>query len=310
MKIVQVEYPYRVGNCDPAVAAIGYFDGIHLGHQGVIRRAIARANERKLTSCVITFDPHPREVLKKEQVHSYITPLPDKLEILKDMGVDLVYVIHFTERFSRISPQTFIEEILYPLQIRGVVVGFDFRFGHGGLGTAELLKELGEDRIEVEVVPPILDAENKISSSLIRAKISAGEMEEVSRYLTRPHRLRGLVIHGAKRGRLLGFPTANMHLSGPYHLPPNGVYGVRVDTGHGTYFGVMNIGVKPTFESQQNISVEIHLLDFHGDLYMVELKAEILFHIRSEQKFHSIEALKAQIHADIQFAKKKFICYT
>lgn len=310
MKVIKIDYPLLKGDYSPSVAAIGYFDGLHLGHQGVIKRAIDQARERNLLSSVITFDPHPREVLKKGEITSYITPLADKVEILRQIGIDIIYVIHFTWEFSQISPEQFIQEVLIPLQIAGVVVGFDFRFGKGGAGTPALLKEATQGRLMVEVIDPVRHGEQKVSSSLIREKLKAGEMEEVAHFLSRPFTIKGVVIQGEKRGREIGFPTANLALAEWYLLPQNGVYGVRVDTGSGIYFGVMNIGVKPTFHSGHPLSVEVHLLDFAENLYDTTLRVEILFPIRPERKFNGIAELREQIDRDISFAKEKFLCYT
>ncbi len=311
MQVIHLDYPITKIDKKSAVAAIGYFDGLHLGHQGVIQKAIDQATERKLPSALITFNPHPREVLKKGEITSYITPLDDKLVILKELGIDFVYVIQFTWDFSQITPQQFVEEVLLPLGIVEVVVGFDFRFGKGGVGTPNTLLEAGNGELSVHVIEPILNENMKISSSLIRELLKQGELERVNNYLSRAYKIRGNVVHGSKRGREIGFPTANIMLSDQYFLPLHGVYGVRVSIGSYKRFGVMNIGVKPTFElGVSHVSIEVHVLDYSNALYDQELEIEILFHIRGEQKFTGIDQLKEQIIRDIVFAKQKFICYT
>lgn len=311
MQVIHINYPLDNIDNRPAIAAIGYFDGLHLGHQGVIRKAVNQAAKQNLLSALITFNPHPREVLKKDEIVSYITPLDDKLAIVEKLGIDLVYVIQFTWDFSQITPQQFISEVLLPLGIVEVAVGFDFRFGIGGSGTPETLKDASNGDLQVHVIEPILNENLKISSSLIREMLKLGEINRVNHYLDRPFSLRGIVSHGSKRGREIGFPTANLSLADRYFLPKNGVYGVRVHVGSQSYFGVMNIGIKPTFELDKNIpSVEVHLLNFSGDLYGQHLSVDLLFHIRGEQKFEGIHQLKEQIMRDIVFAKEKFICYT
>lgn len=311
MQIIHLDYPIIPTEPMPAVAAIGYFDGLHLGHQGVINKAITQAAARGVASALITFDPHPREVLQKDEITSYITPLNDKLSVLEQLGFDIVYVIHFTERFSRISPQQFIDEVLVPLRIVEVVVGFDFRFGKNGSGTPATLEQCSNDQFIVHVVEPIAEGEQKVSSSRIRTKLLEGDIVAVNAFLGRPFKLCGKVQHGSKRGRTIGFPTANIALSERYFLPRNGVYGVRVDVNSKQYYGVMNIGNKPTFETNSNApSIEVHLLDFNGDLYEKHVCIDVLFFIRDEQKFAGIEPLKEQIFKDIVFAKENFLCYT
>lgn len=311
MQVIHLEYPNHNLESKPAVAAIGYFDGIHLGHQGVIRKAIERAAERGVLSALITFDPHPREILKKDEITSYITPLPDKMELLQQLGVDLVYVIRFTWEFSQITPEQFISDVLLQLGIIEVVVGFDFRFGKGGAGTPATLREASNGLLQIHVVDPIVNEDMKISSSLIRDTLKLGNMEQISGYLSRPYMLRGKVMHGDKRGREIGFPTANLALSDRYFLPKNGVYGVRVKVLGNKYFGVMNLGLRPTFV--QNVtqpSVEIYIMNFDQEIYGQELIVEVLFYIRDEQKFAGITQLIEQINKDIVFANKKFMCYT
>lgn len=311
MQVIHLDYPLKHIEKKAAVAAIGYFDGLHLGHQGVIRKAIERSKAINLASALITFNPHPREVLKKDEITSYITPLDDKLAVLEQLGIDLVYVIQFTWEFSQITPYQFVREVLLPLGIAEAVVGFDFRFGKGGLGTPTTLQEAGDGELDVHVIKPILNENMKISSSLIREQLMLGNIERVNDYLARSFIIRGTVIHGSKRGREIGFPTANIALNDRYFLPKHGVYGVRVNIGSAKLFGVMNIGVKPTFEhGTSRVSLEVHLLDFASDLYDQELAIEVLFYIRGEQKFAGIEQLKEQISNDIMFAKQKFICYT
>ncbi len=311
MQIIYLDYPIKHTVQKPAVAAIGYFDGLHLGHQGVIQKAIIQASARGVSSALITFDPHPREVLKKDEISSYITPLREKMKVLEGLGIDLVYVIRFTLQFSQISPQQFIDEVLVSLNIEEVVVGFDFHFGKGGEGTPAILKEFGAGQFDVHVIDPIVEGEYKVSSSYIRQQLLAGNMEVVNQYLGRPFTICGKVIHGSKRGRELGFPTANISLEERYFLPCNGVYGVSVNIGSMRYFGVMNIGIKPTFEAMHVFpSVEVHLLDYEGDLYGQELCVEMLFFIREERKFTGINSLKEQILKDIVFAKENFLCYT
>ncbi|WP_373323191.1 bifunctional riboflavin kinase/FAD synthetase [Paenibacillus polysaccharolyticus] len=303
MKTVMLTYPQTLQSAElsthPQVLAIGQFDGLHLGHASVILSAVRIARESDMKAAVMTFHPHPKEVMRKGDYEGYLTPLRDKEEILAGMGVDILYVVEFNESFSQLSPEQFVHELLLPLQTRTAVVGFDFRFGHKGAGDEQMLRALGDGEMTVETVPPFLLGGEKVSSSLIRALLKRGEMGEASQWLGRPYSVRGTVIHGEKRGRTIGFPTANLELTDHYVTPAKGVYAVRVNVGDQELTGVMNLGVKPTFhENGMRPTYEVHLLNFDGQIYDQELKVELVHYIRNERKFDSIDALIAQIRED------------
>lgn len=308
MEVLRLHYPLPsdfAGN--EIVLAMGYFDGVHLGHRRVIQKAIDQAYELGLQSAVMTFDPHPREILGQSGFTRYLTPLEEKLIQFEKMGVDLAYIVHFDISFSSIHPEDFIDEFLLRLQPRHVVVGFDYTFGHKGLGTASTLQGLSNGRYGVEVVSPINRFGEKVSSTLIREYLYNGQIHEANHFLGRAYRFKGTVIHGEKRGRTIGFPTANIGLAQPYIIPKNGVYGVKAYWKEEVFEGVINIGIKPTFENQmKETSLEVHLFHFSGDLYGEELEVEFLFYIRDEQKFPGVEALIQQIHEDVEMAKVKF----
>lgn len=306
MRIFAIESTRFNGSSEPVSLAIGNFDGLHKGHQAVITEAIETANERGIHSGVITFYPHPRTILRGERTE-VLTPREDKMEILTQMGVSRLYCIHFTQAFARLTPEQFVKEILIPIGTRHIAVGYDFHFGYKGEGTADSLRQMGDGRFSVTIVPPILDGERRISSSLIRSLIAEGEMEEAASYLGRCYKIRGVVIHGEKRGRLLGFPTANLSLVHPYPLPAAGVYGVKVKVRGREACGVTNIGVKPTFAGERKVSVEVHLIDEADDFYGEILEVSFAFRIREERKFPTIEALQSQIAMDIQFARERFL---
>ncbi|CCQ98081.1 Riboflavin biosynthesis protein RibC (Includes: Riboflavin kinase; FMN adenylyltransferase) [[Clostridium] ultunense Esp] len=306
IKIIPIQTAPYEGERGELSLAIGNFDGVHRGHQAVIREAVRFARQEGISSGVVTFHPHPRTIVLGEEA-PVLTPLPDKIELIEELGVDRLYLIHFNKEFSTLSPSSFIQNILLPLGVRHIAVGFDFRFGHKGEGTANFLRDAGKDRFSVSIVAPVLDGAEKISSSLIRSLILEGKVEEVIPYLNHPHSIRGEVVHGEKRGRLLGFPTANLHCREQYLLPASGVYGVKVKHGERFYSGVMNIGVKPTFQGEAKTTAEVHLLDMEGNLYGEELKVFFLFRIREERRFPSLEALKDQIASDIQFARERLL---
>ncbi|MGW8956127.1 bifunctional riboflavin kinase/FAD synthetase [Paenibacillus sp. NPDC055715] len=287
------------------VTAIGQFDGLHLGHASVIRKAVELAREQKVPVSVMTFHPHPKEVMKKGDYEGYLTPLVDKQDILADMGVNVLYILSFDENFSKVSPEAFITDILLPLQIQTAVVGFDFRFGYRGAGHEHTLRELGGERMSVHTVPPFeLDGE-KVSSSGIRRALQIGDLTHASRWLGRPYRIRGTVMDGEKRGRTIGFPTANLKLDDTYVIPVKGVYAVRALVGERWVNGAMNVGVKPTFhEGVLNPSFEVHLFDFDQQIYGDSVFVELHHYIRPERKFSSVDELITQISNDVQTAKK------
>ncbi|WP_134700419.1 bifunctional riboflavin kinase/FAD synthetase [Ammoniphilus sp. YIM 78166] len=307
MIVQHLHYPLESIAYEPTVLAIGYFDGVHQGHRRVIQKAIDLAKELRIKSAVMTFHPHPREVLGQSGYTRYLTPLSAKLELLERMGVEIAYVVQFDIPFSSVYPQDFINEFLVPLEARHVVVGFDYTFGYRGKGTAFTLKEFSQGRYGLDVVSPITRYGEKVSSTIIREYLYEGKIAEANEFLGRPYSLSGTVIHGEKRGRQIGFPTANIGMTEPYLIPRTGVYGVRVKHAEKEFFGVMNIGIKPTFEQEKKEkSLEVHLFDFEGNLYDQELKVEFLVFIREEQKFAGVEQLVKQIQQDVLFAKQKF----
>lgn len=309
MEVLRLHYPLPsdfTGN--ECVLAMGYFDGVHLGHRRVIQKAIDQAHEYGIQSAVMTFDPHPREILGQSGYTRYLTPLEEKLTQFEKMGVDRAYIVHFDISFSSIYPEDFIDEFLLRLQPRHVVVGFDYTFGHKGIGTANTLQQISDGRYGVEVVSPINRFGEKVSSTLIREYLYNGQIHEANHFLGRSYRFKGTVVHGEKRGRTIGFPTANIGLIEPYIIPKNGVYGVKVYWNKEVYEGVINIGIKPTFENQRKEkSLEVHLFHFSGDLYGQELEVEFLFYIRDEQKFAGVDELIQQIHEDVEIARVKFL---
>jgi len=308
MDIVHLFYPVDAGMKEipdtGQVLAIGDFDGVHLGHRSVLAEAARIAADKRLPLAVMTFNPHPREVLGMEGYARYLAPIHDRMRLFEELGVDLAYVTAFDRAFARVSPEHFIDRMLVPLRIDTVVVGFDFTFGHRGSGTTDTLARLCEGRIGVSVVPPFYLDGQKVSSTLIRDALAAGEMDKVMRYLGRPYRISGWVVQGDQRGRSIGFPTANLDLTAPYVIPANGVYAVRVSVDGVRREGVMNIGYKPTFQRESvEPTLEVHLLDFSGDLYGRTMKVDLIGYLRPERRFASVEELTAQIRRDIDAAR-------
>ena len=300
---MQVNGLPQAGGYRPTVMALGNFDGIHIGHQQLIRRAGELAAENGLPASVLTFHPHPREVLGRGHYANLLTPFDEKMHVLAELGITATYVANFTNEFASLTPEEFVTHFLAPLNPQTVVVGFDYAFGRGGKADASQLKQLAERiGIFVEIVGAVNRYGEKVSSTLIREKLSYGDMRLVQELLGRPYALTGQVVHGEKRGRLLGFPTANLQATESYTLPKNGVYLVRVLVQNQWYAGVMNIGTKPTFHDEAHRSLEAHLFEFEGDIYGQFVRVEILDFLRDEKKFFSVDELIAQIGSDVQEA--------
>lgn len=312
MRTIQLSYPFLplTSTSDslpdrPIVLAIGEFDGIHQAHQKVIQRAVKTARQLGMFSAIMTFHPHPREVLGHNRYAHYLTPLPEKLELFASLGVDYSFVVKFDLAFSKMTPEQFIHELLIPMKVNTVVVGFDFTFGYRGIGNPDSLCSLSKGLFAVEVVRPLFKNGNKVGSSLIREYLDAGNINEVNFLLGRPYSLQGKVVGGEQRGRTLGFPTANLEPSFAYVIPANGVYAVQLHIDNKRYLGVMNIGTKPTFDqSANNRTLEVHILDFADMIYGKELKADFLSFLRPERKFSSADELVRQIRLDIEQAKR------
>ncbi|MFP3916233.1 riboflavin biosynthesis protein RibF [Lysinibacillus telephonicus] len=304
MNIIHLKYPHQLNQLDQTAAyslAVGFFDGVHKGHQAVIKTAIDKAQELKIESAVMTFDPHPSIVLggRKEKVF-YITPLQQKLDILNDLGVDNVFVVQFTSDFAKLSPEDFIQYFIRDLNVKHVTAGFDFSFGNFGKGNMETMKELSNGDYGVTIVDKLSDDAEKISSTRIRQYLQDGDMESAAKLLGRAFEVPGIVVHGDKRGRTIGFPTANIQAIEGSFIPATGVYAVRILVQNKWYDGVCNVGYKPTFKNpdDRQLSIEVHILDFNKNIYGEEVQVGWYKRLRSEQKFDGIDALKAQIEKD------------
>ncbi len=294
--------------------AIGFFDGVHLGHQEVIRQAVSTAREKGLVPAVMTFDPHPRVVLGHgSQYEGVLTPLEDKLLLFAELGVEAAYVIRFEREFSEVTAERFVKSLILPLGVQSTTVGFDFSFGHRGQGDAEALKRYGGDELQVKVVPPVYLDDSKVSSTRIRERLEAGDCPSAARLAGRPYLLKGIVVHGDARGRLLGYPTANLQLDQSYVIPRSGVYAIEIEvlSDEGTmerrHNGVLNVGYRPTFDAPGGaLKLEAHLFDFDGDLYGRQLALRFHSFLRAEKKFESIDQLVEQIASDAARAREIF----
>ena len=288
--------------------AIGVFDGVHLGHQQIIRQTLADAHQHEGLALVVTFDRHPSAIVAPERRKPLIYPLPQKIRTLAALGADALLLIEFTREFREQTAEAFIRGLARDLgRIQSVCVGADFVFGHQRGGNVALLRQLGvELGFQVHGMAAVALDRQVISSTRIRAAIQAGDFDAASQMLGRPYSLSGLVTTGDRLGRQLGFPTANLDVSG-LMLPPDGIYAARATAGSVTCRAVLNIGTRPTVQSARaDRRFEVHLLDFSGELYGKELEVEFVAKLRDEVKFASLDALKAQIAADIAAAAKCF----
>jgi riboflavin kinase/FMN adenylyltransferase len=292
-----------------AAVAMGNFDGVHLGHQSVLALAHAAAAEIGAPFGVVTFEPHPRSYFAPGAPAFRLMTADARARRLEKLGVEVLHELPFGPGLAGLSPERFVAEVLAGgLGVRHVVVGADFRFGKGRAGDAEQLKSLGAAAgFGVTVAPLVSDGRGDYSSTAIREALGGGRPEEAARILGHWHRIEGAVEHGAKRGRALGFPTANLALQG-LHLPRFGVYAVQVDvlTGphRGRYAGVASIGVRPTF-GENAANLEVNLFDFDGDLYGEVLSVALVAYLRPELRFESAEALVAQMRLDAAEARER-----
>jgi riboflavin kinase/FMN adenylyltransferase len=289
--------------------AIGVFDGVHLGHQQVIRQTLADAEQHEALAVVATFDRHPNSIVAPDRVPPLIYSLPQKLRAIAGLGVDATWLIRFDEEFSRLTGEAFVRGLADGFgHLHSICVGGEFTFGHKRSGNVALLRMLGEDlHFSVHGLAAVSLDGQPVSSTRIREAIRSGELDAASQMLGRGYALAGVVVKGDQLGRQLGFPTANMEARGLV-LPPDGVYAVHARLRDKPYRAVLNIGVRPTLSmTTPGPRVEAHLLDFHGNLYGEELEVTFVEKLRDEQKFSSPDALKQQIARDIQRAQQLFI---
>lgn len=280
---------------------VGSFDGVHRGHQDVLRQLVARARELGVHSLLVTFDPHPLEVVNPAAAPRLLTVGDEKLEVLAEAGIDYVAVLPFTPSLAAFSAERFVDEILLGrFRMHDLLMGHDHRFGHNRSGDVTTMRRLGAQRgFEVNVVPAVtVNGGQSVSSTAIRRAVAGGDLDGAFRGLGRHYALGGQVVEGARRGHLLGFPTANVTVPSVRKLlPPEGVYAVRVQTPQGPYDGMLNLGPRPTFGDTATV-VEAHLFDATLDLYGARLRIDFVGRLRDTQKFSGINALRAQLRQD------------
>jgi len=288
--------------CDTAVA-IGVFDGVHRGHRYLIGRMVERGRREGLATMVVTFHPHPRLVVQPQSALTYLCGLEERIELLRELGVDSVVILSFTSELAQLSAREFVSLLVEELRMKLLVVGSDFALGRGREGDARALVVIGREMgFAVEEVVLLGAGGEKVGSSAVRLALARGDMETVASLLGRLFSLRGPVVRGAERGRSLGFPTANIAFGLDRALPAFGVYVTRAYLVEGAYPAVTNIGLRPTF-GEDKPTVETYIMGFEGELHGQELRIELLHRLRGEMRFPNMDALKEQIEKDITAAR-------
>lgn len=304
MEIIDAMYK-REKNYDTAVA-LGNFDGIHIGHQYLLKDNIVKAKSKNLKPSVLIFKNHTKTILKKgkESKVDILTSYDEKIQILKELGIEVVYVMDFNEDIMKLSPELFINDILLErLNAKLITVGFDYRFGYKAQGDSNYLKESGKiNGFDVNIIEPIYVEGEVVSSTTIRNLILNGNIEKVNKFLGRNYSIRGTVISGSSRGRKLGFPTANIELKDRYVIPKTGVYKTFTYVDNGRLLSLTNIGFNPTFDEKE-LKIETYILNFDKNIYGSTIKVEFLEFIRDDVKFNTSEELKEQMNKDLLYIK-------
>ncbi|HLC28799.1 MAG TPA: bifunctional riboflavin kinase/FAD synthetase [Dehalococcoidia bacterium] len=297
----------RVAPGRPCGVTIGVFDGVHRGHQHLAGVLLEHAKAEGLATVALTFNPHPRTVLRPGTAVTYLTSLEERVELLQALGLDSVGVLAFTSELAQLSAEDFLSLLVEEMEMRLLVVGPDFALGRNRVGTIGVMRQIGERLgFRVEVAPLLAEADEKVGSSAIRQALAEGNIGRVGRLLGRPFSLRGPVVAGDRRGRTLGFPTANIAIGLDRALPAYGIYVTRAYMRENSYESCTSIGIRPTFDVEPHPIVETYILDFDEDVYRQEMRIDLLHRLRGEQRFASAEELIAQMRRDIEDTRAWF----
>lgn len=298
---------YRIAPGRPSAVTIGVFDGVHRGHQHLVALLLERARQDGLASVALTFNPHPRTVLQPGTVITYLTSIEERIELLQALGLDAVCVLAFTSELAQLSPHDFLTLLVQELEMRLLVVGPDFALGRGRVGDIDVIRAEGEALgFAVQIAPLLTEEGEKVGSTAVREALAAGDLERVARLLGRPFSLRGPVVTGDRRGRSLGFPTANIALGLDRALPPYGIYVTRTYVRENAYPSCTSIGVRPTFHTDGQAIVETYVLDFDEEIYGEEIRIDFLHRLRDEMRFDTVDALIAQMRRDVNETREWF----
>ncbi len=310
MKVIRGIPP--VANWTPCALTIGNFDGVHRGHQALLKKLVATAKAQNLQSCVMTFEPHPIEYFAPEKAPSRILSLRDKLEALAKVGIDQVLVVHFNQHFANLSPEECVKTILVQgLQVKSILIGDDFHYGAKRAGNFSSLQEAGKaEGFSVERMDTLMESNERISSSAIRTALEQGHLEKARQLLGRPYMLSGHVLHGQKLGRSLGFPTLNISLANKLHRRKPAAQGIFIAQVHGLSDNplpaVASLGQRPTVDDSGRYLLEVHIFNFNQSVYGKLVQIELIEKIRDEEKYNDLEALQNAIWQDALAAKNYF----
>jgi riboflavin kinase/FMN adenylyltransferase len=301
-----MEIEQELANITPqgeTLLTIGVFDGVHAGHRYLLKQLQQRAAEKNLLSGVVTFNPHPQSVLHPHDQLAWLSSLNDRVTTFQQLGLHIVAVLTFTPKLAQLSARDFMPLLKKYLRMRGIMVGPDFALGRGGEGNINLLRALGDEmKFSVEVISPYRVNGEIVSSTLIRQALTQGDMKRVEELMGHHFYLTGKVVTSDKRGRVLGFPTANLDIKPQQALPDNGIYATITRVDGKQFLSATNIGTRPTFGKGKRM-LETHLLDYEGNLYGKEIRVEFVQKLRDEQRFLSSEELKTQIEKDVRTVK-------
>ncbi|HLB49622.1 MAG TPA: bifunctional riboflavin kinase/FAD synthetase [Anaerolineales bacterium] len=289
----------------PSLITIGSFDGVHLGHQALIRNLVESARARGYHAAVVTFFPHPSVVLRRRKPSFYLNSPEEKAAFFEGLGIDRLVTQPFNHQVAQITASQFVDQLITALDFKEIWCGADFAFGHNREGTVDWLRQHGrENGFDVKVVEPVSLTGDIISSSRIRRALADGDVSLAAACIGRPYQVPGVVVEGSHRGRTIGTPTANLQVWEERAYPANGVYACRAWVNAQSVDAVANVGVRPTFESDSQPTIEAHLLDFDADLYGQTLRLDFMTRLRAEKRFSGVDELIAQIHRDIDQARQ------
>ena len=305
MNLIEDTYPQAL---PPTVATIGFFDGVHLGHRYLINQVKIAASQCGWCSSIITFPIHPRQVIQSDYQPQLLSSPEEKIELLSQTGVDNCILLPFTQELSKLTAYEFMQLLYDKYKVRMLVIGYDHRFGHNRAETFEDYCRYGRELgIHIMQATAYTQEQDKVSSSAIRRALLSGDVMTAQKYLGYNYFLEGTVVSGYQVGRKIGFPTANLRVDFPYKLIPSiGVYAVRVQVAGQQWKGMLSIGYRPTINNGNDLSIEVHILDFQGDIYNQKMRIEFIEFLRPEIKFDSVDELIAQMHKDKEETIKVF----
>lgn len=300
MQIIKVKHPLQAEQVpiEDTVLIMGFFDGVHLGHQKVIKTGVELAKKHNLQSALLTFDRSPRTVYQHEKDFKYLSTMERKAELVKDLGVDRLYFVEFTEEFAQLKPQEFVDQYMIDLKAKYVVAGFDYTYGKKDIANMQTLPQYAHQKFEVVTVPEQVINGRKIGSSAIKQFIIKDKVEEANKFLGYTYQNQGTVVHGLQRGRTLGYPTANLITKGDQVIPSIGVYATRIKIDGTWYNSMTSVGYNVTFKENTGITIETNIFDFNADIYGKSVALEWVKYLRGEVKFDVADGLVKQLELD------------